>query len=139
QEQIRQMTGTIEQLQFRNQQLEQALARLQAENQQLGGRAGPATAVQPPRGAAPMQPISAPPVASGPSPVSTPVTPGRRADVFDPSQNPNAPGAPGAAGAPGGVTQLPPPPPRNPNATGLAAVAPPSNTPKDQYDLAYGY
>jgi len=37
--------------------------------------------------------------------------------------------------------QLPPPPPRNTSATGnrLAAVAPPSQTPKDLYDLGYGY
>jgi tol-pal system protein YbgF len=37
--------------------------------------------------------------------------------------------------------QLPAPPPRNPNATGgrFAAVTPAGNTPKDQYDLAYGY
>jgi tol-pal system protein YbgF len=35
---------------------------------------------------------------------------------------------------------LPPPPARNPNATGaVASVAPPSNIPKDYYDLAYGY
>ena len=35
---------------------------------------------------------------------------------------------------------LPPPPSRNPNATGaVASVAPPSNIPKDYYDLAYGY
>jgi tol-pal system protein YbgF len=36
---------------------------------------------------------------------------------------------------------LPPPPPRNPNATGaqVAAVAPPSQTPKDEFDLGYGY
>jgi len=36
---------------------------------------------------------------------------------------------------PGG---LPPPPPRNPNATGLA-TAPPSNSPRDEYDLGIGY
>jgi tol-pal system protein YbgF len=35
---------------------------------------------------------------------------------------------------------LPPPPPRNPSATGaLAAVQPPTQTPKDAFDLAYGY
>jgi tol-pal system protein YbgF len=45
--------------------------------------------------------------------------------------------APGvAAGGP-----LPPPPPRNPNATGAPQqmVMAPSNSPKDEYDLAYGY
>jgi tol-pal system protein YbgF len=35
---------------------------------------------------------------------------------------------------------LPPPPPRNTSSTGmLAAVQPPSQSPQDQYDLAYGY
>ena len=105
---------------------------------------------------------------------------GRRSDVFDPAQHPNAPGAPRvlgslstvaapetgaqapigvpggrAAGAPLDLSQpgadpslpdeqglLPPPPPRNPNATGgtqLASVAPPSATPRDEFDLAFGY
>jgi tol-pal system protein YbgF len=43
-------------------------------------------------------------------------------------------------GIPGGG-MLPPPPPRNPNATGaqVAAVEPPSQTPKDTFDLAIGY
>ena len=37
-------------------------------------------------------------------------------------------------------TLLPPPPSRNPSATGgMASVAPPSNTSRDYYDLAYGY
>ena len=36
--------------------------------------------------------------------------------------------------------QLPPPPSRNLSATGaVAAVAPPSDSPKDTYDLGYGY
>jgi tol-pal system protein YbgF len=39
------------------------------------------------------------------------------------------------------AAQLPPPPPRNPNATGSTThmVMAPSNSPKDEYDLAYGY
>ena len=57
----------------------------------------------------------------------------------DPTSYPGA-----ATGQPNpavGVGQpLPPPPSRNPSATGaLAAVAPPSDTPRDQYDLGYGY
>jgi tol-pal system protein YbgF len=44
----------------------------------------------------------------------------------------------------GGDSPLPPPPPLNPSGTGantgaLQAALPPGNTPKDQYDLAYGY
>ena len=36
--------------------------------------------------------------------------------------------------------RLPAPPSRNPSATGaVASVAPPTETPKDNYDLAYGY
>ena len=35
---------------------------------------------------------------------------------------------------------LPPPPPRNPSGTGAQQmVMAPTNTPKDEYDLAYGY
>jgi tol-pal system protein YbgF len=34
---------------------------------------------------------------------------------------------------------LPPPPPRNTSATGQQTVMAPSNTPKDEFDLAYGY
>jgi tol-pal system protein YbgF len=47
------------------------------------------------------------------------------------------------AGAPPVMTgALPPPPPRNPSATGAPqqhAMLPPTATPKDEYDLAYGY
>jgi tol-pal system protein YbgF len=178
---IRQLTGTIEQLQYHNQQLETQLKRMQDDTeyrfQQLGSKG---TQVAPPQRN--MQP-SAP--ANGPAPV----TPGRRSDVFDPSQQPNAPGAPRALGneavttqpaqnavneppigAPGGraagapldlsaagenfnnqpppVTdgivqqnsQLPPPPARNTSATGAQlATLPPSATPQDEYDMAYGY
>ena len=36
--------------------------------------------------------------------------------------------------------ELPPPPPNNTSSTGaMQATLPPANTPKDQYDLAYGY
>src|SRR4051794_24714643 len=189
--QIRQLTGTIEQLQYRNQQLEN----------QVRGAGGPVTA----------QPAQAPPlvrptvqgqvqgavpgavqgtIQSQPLPASAPPPPppatGRRSDVFDPSQNPNAPGAPRPlgsmpnepppvvmadppVGAPGGrgaggpldlstmstgpgagsgapygpppeSGPLPAPPPRNFSATGaVASVAPPSDSAKDTYDLAYGY
>jgi tol-pal system protein YbgF len=34
---------------------------------------------------------------------------------------------------------LPPPPPRNTNATGALTTAPPSQTPKDEFDLGIGY
>ncbi|HET9176668.1 MAG TPA: hypothetical protein VFN84_09950, partial [Pseudolabrys sp.] len=73
---LRQLTGTIEQLQYRNQQLEMQLKRLQDD------RGGPA----PPAQAAPIGPGNAP------------MAPGRRSDVFDPAQQPNAPGAPRTLG-----------------------------------------
>jgi tol-pal system protein YbgF len=102
--QIRQLTGTIEQLQFRNQQLEQELAR-------AGGGvpvAAPPAVSRPMPGAA-AAPIGSPqaaaPIAQSPS------TSGRRSDVFDPTQNPNAVGAPRALG--GGNQPIPassPPP-----------------------------
>jgi tol-pal system protein YbgF len=216
--QIRQMTGTIEQLQFRNRQLEAQIRGMGA----IPGAQGGTSSVAPP--VAPSQPVR-PMLQAGVSPSSPPssaaperTSGGRSPDVFDPSQHPNAPGvprplgnpsaappavvtaeppigAPGGRGAgapldlstlatgieasanPGsgqppapqqqpvasdpamqrstspsyvaprtvspsspGPGLLPAPPARNPNATGaLAAVAPPSTSPKDQYNLAYGY
>lgn len=169
---LREMTGQIEQLQFRNQQLEQEIAR-------LGG--SPAGAPPPQRGAAPMaapqqtMPQQGMPAQGLPAPAN-----GKRSDVFDPSQHPSAPGAPRAlggggmpvqadVGAPGAAASgapldlsngnanmsplpqtqtasadpnaaLPAPPPRNTSRTGAQlATLPPSRTPKDEYDLAYGY
>jgi tol-pal system protein YbgF len=172
--QIRQLTGLVEQLQYRNQQLEGQLRRMQEETeyrfQELRGGA--------PRG-------STPPVrqSNTPAPVGQPAAPpapGKRGDAFDPSQDPNAPGAPrplgaatgsvAAAGsvapapareaddvlsAPGGRAAGAPldlstlAPPRAPTGGEIAgatrppnaqlATLPPSDSPKDAYDLAYGY
>lgn len=173
---IRQLTGAVEQLQFRNQQLEQAVRRMQ-------GGTDDSAAPQP------MQQQQAPIIAP-PAPLPQA---GRRSDVFDPSLHPNAPGAPrplgggltiagtepgapveppiGIAGGreagapldlstvarpgmpepetvagqpvlsdPVGPAGLPPPPPRNTSATGaVAAVQPPTQSARDEYDLAYGY
>ena len=172
---LRQMTGTIEQLQHRNRQLE-------AQIRSMGGTPG----AQASASGQPGQPLRPAPQA-GPSSPPPATVPGRRSDVFDPSQNPNAPGAPHTlgsipanppsivtaeppVGAPGGRTAgapldlstlatvpagaapeagppepsaggpLPPPPSRNLSATGaVASVAPPTESPKDHYDLAYGY
>jgi len=80
---LRQLTGTIEQLQYRNQQLEMQLKRLQDDTeyrfQQMGSKGG----------AAPGAPNA---------PLPPAVAPGRRGDVFDPAQHPNAPGAPRTLG-----------------------------------------
>jgi tol-pal system protein YbgF len=151
--------------------------------QQLGAKGS----APPPAQAAPMNPGNAP---GGP-----PANPGRRSDVFDPSQHPNAPGSPlvlgnkgaiavpeqgrdgGPIGAPGGraagapldlatmagnndspppspppgavasaggapvpAQQMPPPQVRNVAPAGQQlATLPPSASPKDEYDMAYGY
>jgi tol-pal system protein YbgF len=201
---LRQLTGTIEQLQYRNQQLEMRLQRLQDDTeyrlQRLGSKGGPPPAQGQAQGPAqaPARAMPMPQTPAAPMPAQAPS--GRRSDVFDPSQHPNAPGAPrtlgnGTAaivapepaeqpvGAPGGraagapldlttlsanppappadaapatanagpVTaapmpampnnpQLPPPPARNTSATGTQlATLPPSASPKDEYDMAYGY
>jgi tol-pal system protein YbgF len=193
---LRQLTGTIEQLQHDNQMLQMQIKRLQDDTdyrfQQMGQR-GPAAAPGP----APMAPAGVPPQGGQGGQGAN----GRRSDVFDPSQNPNAVGAPrtlgnasasaippvqnppimnapqiGApVGAPGGrdagapldlsaLAGNPPEPPsvnggpqtsavapqggqlppvmapRNTGAAGTQlATLPPSASPKDEYDLAYGY
>ena len=80
---LRQLTGTIEQLQYRNQQLEAQLKRMQDDTeyrfQQLGSRGGA------------VPPAQAAPIGPGNAPIAPP---GRRSDVFDPAQRPNAPGTP---------------------------------------------
>ena len=76
---LRQLTGQIEQLQYQNQQLQAQMQRMQ------GGAPG---AVQPQY--QPAQPGRPNQPAAG--------TPGRRSDVFDPNQDPNAPGAPRTLG-----------------------------------------
>jgi tetratricopeptide (TPR) repeat protein len=190
---LRQLTGTIEQLQYRNQQLETQVRALQ----QGGAVAPPQPAV-----ATPALPPQPPPRAT-PQNGQIPAAPsGRRSDVFDPSQQPEAPGAPRTlgslssnggpvaqnvppVGAPGGREAGAPldlstlsgnPPPANAPAAGLPvppvtnppvmasasnaaqppagpvrnatsnppadtrlATLPPSASPQDEYDMAYGY
>ncbi len=186
---LRELTGTVEQLQYRNQQLEQQLRALQ-DGSQTGARAPASPQPPPPRPGAQYSP---PPVAAPPAPViaaappPAPIEPepppppqGRsgRGDAFNPALNPAAPGAPRPLGtstaateppppvtdvppAGGGPRQpgapldlsrasvppppppggaLPPPPPSNPSGTGaMQATLPPGNSPKDEFDLAYGY
>lgn len=120
--QMRMLTGQVEQLQFRNQQLEQQLRRSQEDSEFRFQQQGANPAGAAPRGAQPPQqqarpqpgvqqqaaPQAYPPQApqgaqsdiySGPSPIR-PVAPGgRRSDVFDPNENPNAPGAPRPLGS----------------------------------------
>jgi tol-pal system protein YbgF len=183
---LRQLTGTIENLQYRNQQLEMQLKRMQDDTEYRFQQLGSKGSAPPPAQAAPMNP--------GNAPAAAPSNPGRRSDVFDPSQHPTAPGAPrvlgnqaaiaapeqgrdsGPVGAPGGraagapldlatvagnndappspppgavasatgapvpATQMPPPQVRNVGPAGQQlATLPPSASPKDEYDMAYGY
>jgi tol-pal system protein YbgF len=98
--QIRQLTGLVEQLQFRNQQLEQQLRRVHE------GGSSPMRPMQPAQPGAVPGPLTQPqrrseafdpnenlgaPGAARPLP--------RRPDVFDPAENPNAPGAPRLLGS----------------------------------------
>src|SRR5262245_61750462 len=168
--QIRQLTGAIEQLQYRNQQLEGQLRRMQPDAdyrvQDGGARAAPSA--QPPGPAQPQAPYAQPQVPYSPPPASG----GRRGDAFDPSVSPNAPGAPRPlgttapsapltqaqdpeeVGAPGGRAAGAPldlstltgraesaeaEAARNAGGGAQVATLPPSSSPKDTYDLAYGY
>ena len=176
QAQLRQLTGTIEQLQYRNQQLEQQLRAVQGGNPGAAPVAGPATngganVAGYPASAANQQSRGLPQAstpADYPPPVIAAAPSGRSSDVFDPAQSPNAPGAPRPLGSPDSASQpigaphgraagapldlstpgvgraLPDdqgvPPPRGPNAGAqVASVAPPSATPRDEFDLAFGY
>ncbi len=87
---LRQLTGTIEQLQYRNQQLEQQVQRLQ---QAGGAPAAPQPQYQ-------QQPQAQPQYQQQPVRPNQPAAtaPGRRSDVYDPTQDPNAPGAPRTLG-----------------------------------------
>ncbi len=178
---IRQLTGAIEQLQYRNQQLEGQLRRMQQDAEYRVPEGAPRGAPPARPGAVqPMQPQATQPQATQPySPSPPPAAPGpRRGDAFDPSLSPNAPGAPRPlgttapsaplaqstdpeepVGAPGGRTagapldlstltglagnaDAPPPAPRNPGSPSggtQVATLPPTDSPKDTYDLAYGY
>src|SRR5882724_3912505 len=87
--QVRQLTGQVEQLQYRNQQLEGQLA---ARGSQSAAPAQQRAAAPPPQQPYPPQ---APQDSYPPGP---PPQGGRRGDAFDPNQNPSAPGAPRTLG-----------------------------------------
>ena len=182
---LRQLTGTVEQLQHQNQMLQMQLKRMQDDTeyrfQQLGSRGGapaparrpawrrrramcrrrrrgrPASAAMPSiRRCIPMRRARR---ARSPAKCRAPYSrasrwpirrrSARRAgarrarrsiSIRSPAMQPPAAVAapPMAPTAPNG--QLPPPPPRNTSATGAQlATLPPSSSPKDEYDLAYGY
>lgn len=113
--QLRQMTGLVEQLSHRNQQLESQLKRMADDNeyrfQELGAKGGGRPqpgrpSPQPGPGQPPMQSAPSPvPAAPGALPRRSdvfeplPAGPERRADVFDPEDDPDAPGSPRLLGS----------------------------------------
>jgi tol-pal system protein YbgF len=137
--QIRQLTGTIEQLQFRNQQLESQVRRMQEDAEYRSQESTPRGAPRSPQARSQAVP---PPSASA-------IPPARRGDAFDPTLNPAAPGAPRSLGAvspsphAGDMADAslgaPMHPGAGPGAGAALATLPPSQNPKDEFDLAYGY
>ncbi len=119
---IRELTGHVEQLQYRNQQLEQQVQHLQEDATRGEDGRGPARAAsgtQRPAAQNPSPPYSPPP-ANAPPAVAAQVPPAPpeppppssgicRGDAFDPSANPNAPGAPRQLGSNTAATEPPPP------------------------------
>ena len=130
--QVRQLTGHVEQLQYRNQQLEGLVRRMQEEGDARSQESG----------ARPRPPVAA---RQSPSqPPSTQSAPPRRGDAFDPSQHPHAPGAPQTLGSiPSGAVANAGDPAvgagRAASNPGAVAALPPSATPRDEFDLAYGH
>jgi tol-pal system protein YbgF len=125
--QIRQLTGVIEQLQHRNQQLEQQVRRNQEDVdfrfQEAGIRGAPAR----------RPPAASQPAAQPPAPASAP--PQRRSDVFDPDENPSAPGSPQVLGSIPSRPGDPPPPIVAEDDTSSPAGAPAGRDPGAPLDL----
>ena len=97
--QMRQLTGAIEQLQYRNQQLEAQVRRLQDDTEfrfQEMSKGGGARPSQPARSGT--APPAAPLPAVSQAPQVAPAPAARRPDVYDPTQNPDVPAAPRAPG-----------------------------------------
>jgi tol-pal system protein YbgF len=168
-DQLRKLTGQNEELQHRNRVLEDQLRQLQGgaapgvaaapasrgpdagaapyQNQQYQGQGQPQQpAYQGQQGAPIATPYNDGQVA--------PPAGGRRGDAFDPNQNPRAPGAPRALGSMQGQSNYAPPGqpgapmnlennnggPTPPPAAGASlTTAPPTQSPKDEFDLGLGY
>ncbi len=101
---LRQLTGTVEELQHQNQVLQMQLKRMQDDTeyrfQQLGARGGAPASPAPGSPAMAPVPGNVPPAATAPA-----AAPNQRGDAFNPALHPNAPGAPRslAGEAPGAV------------------------------------
>lgn len=111
--QIRNLTGQIEQLQFQNRKLEEQLRKVQADMefrfQELGGKPGALPPKRSDGAEVPRQPVAQPvvppltPPIVGAPPIVAPRKPPRnvtQGDAFDPATQPNAPGSPRPLGGP---------------------------------------
>lgn len=125
---VRQLTGQVQELQYRNQQLEQALQRLQPNGVAQAQQTGVSPSSAPPAPAA-QQASRAPLPASQIPPESESAS--RRHDAFNPALHPNAPGVPRPLG--GGGTIISPEPM---NAAAPSAGVPASNGPGAPLDLS---
>lgn len=115
-EQVRALTGQIEQLQFQNRKLEENLRKMQADTDfrfQDLQRGGAPAAVRP---AVPLGtkrsdaavPDATPQTQTATSQATTPVPAPKNSDAFDPDANPSAPGAPRPLGTTPASTPLAP-------------------------------
>lgn len=122
---LRTLTGQIEQLQYRNQQLEAQMKRLQDDaDARAGGRPSSSAAVVPPASVG---------AAAAVRPVAAPVATGKRSDAFDPLADPAAPGAPQPLGSPVSASATPARPVATASGTQVAAL-PASAAPRELYD-----
>lgn len=118
---LRQLTGQVEQLQYRNQQLEAQVRRLEGGGEPHGA-GGP--------------PVAAAPAARGPL-VLPSAAAGKRSDAFDPNADPMAPGAPQPLGSPASSSAALARAPAGPGAvagTQVASLPGAGVSPRELYD-----
>jgi tol-pal system protein YbgF len=129
--QIRALTGQIEQMQFQQRRLEEGLRKVQQDTelrpQDPQSHGAVASPIRPP----PQMPPPSAPVTGATgvtAPFAGPVAvPARRGDAFDPNAEPDAPGAP----RPLGSLDAPPSPPGPPGARGIDLEGSDPNAPMD--------
>jgi tol-pal system protein YbgF len=122
---LRQLTGTVEELQHQNQMMQMELRRLQ-------GNTGYRYQQQGSRGVAPAAPSVTQPSQMPPSPTQAPpMAPGQRSDAFNPARHPNAPGVPHELGNPSAAV-----PQQQQPIANQAPAAQPAGTPLNLSSLA---